>query len=123
MDLVSLTPQGRILLALAHGQHTYSELKAESGLSDRWLTIKLQELVAEGSVVKDGRWYRACERAEVSAYELSLFMRGQAQRIAAELGKLPVVDLVVLFGSVAQRKAEQYSDIDLLIVVADTGEK
>ncbi|MGA2386348.1 MAG: nucleotidyltransferase domain-containing protein [Candidatus Bathyarchaeia archaeon] len=123
MDLVSLTPQGRILLTLAHGQHTYAELKAESGLSDRWLTIKLQELVADGSVAKDGRWYRVCEGAKVSAYELSLFMRGQAQRVAAELGKLPLVELVVLFGSVAQRKAEQYSDIDLLIVAADTGEK
>ena len=123
MDLVSLSPEGRILLTLAHGQHTYAELKVESGLSDRWLTIKLRELVADGSIVKDGRWYRTGEGAKAPAYELSLFMRGQAQRIAAELGKLPLVELVVLFGSVAQRKAEQYSDIDLLIVMADTSEK
>lgn len=123
MDLVSLSPEGRILLTLAHGQHTYAELKVESGLSDRWLTIKLHELFADGSIVKDGRWYGTGEWVKVPAYELSLFMRGQAQRIAAELGRLPLVELVVLFGSVAQRKAEQYSDIDLLIVVADTSEK
>ncbi len=123
MDLVSLSPEGRILLTLAHGQHTYEELKVESGLSDRWLTVKLHKLVADGSIVKHGKWYRAGEGAKVPAYELSLFMRVQAQRISAELGKLPLVGLVVLFGSVAQRKAEQYSDIDLLIVVADTGEK
>jgi len=123
MDLVSLSPKGRILLTLMHGQHTYAELKVESGLSDRWLTIKLHELVADCSIVKDGRWYRTGERAKASAYELSLFMQGQSQRIAAELGKLSPVEFVVLFGSVAQRKAEQYSDIDLLIVVADTGEK
>ena len=123
MGLVSLSPEGRILLTLAHGQHTYAELKVESGLSDRWLTIKLHELVADGSIVKDGRWYRTGEGAKASAYELSLFMQGQSQRIAADLGKLSQVELVVLFGSVAQRKAEQYSDIDLLIVVADIGEK
>ena len=27
MDLVSLTPEGRIVLTLKHGKHTYSELK------------------------------------------------------------------------------------------------
>lgn len=123
MDLVSLTPKGRILLTLAHGQHTYAELKLESGLSDRWLTLKLQELVDKGSAIKNGRWYSISKEVEVSAYELSFYMRSQAQRIAADLGELPLVSLVVLFGSVAQKKAEEYSDLDLLIVVAGSIEK
>lgn len=123
MDLVSLTPEGRILLTLAHGQHTYAELKLESGLSDRWLTFKLQKLVDKGFVLKNKRWYSISDTVEVSACELSFYLRRQAQRIAAKLGKLTVVNFVVLFGSVAQKKAHQYSDLDLLIVATGSVEK
>ena len=55
MELVSLTPEGRIVLTLRHGKHTYSELKLETGLSDRWLAIKLGELEGEGVVEKSGK--------------------------------------------------------------------
>ena len=123
MELVSLTPEGRIVLALKHGKHTYSELKLESELSDRWLTIKLKELIGEGVVEKRGKWYGLGEDLDVSAYELSLYMSFQAKRMAGELVKLSFVGAIILFGGVAQKKAHEYSDLDMIIVVSEPVDK
>ena len=119
MELVSLTPEGRIVLTLRHGKHTYSELKLETGLSDRWLAIKLEELEGEGVVEKSGKWYGLKGEMEVSAYELSLYMISQAKQMASELANLRFVRTVILFGSVAQRNAGEYSDLDMIIVVSE----
>jgi predicted nucleotidyltransferase len=123
VELVSLTPEGKIVLALKHGKHTYSELKFETGLSDRWLTVKLEELESEGVVKKSGRWYGLAGRLDVPAYELSLYMSFQAKRMADELAKLPFVKMIVLFGGVAQKKANELSDLDIIIVASEPIEK
>ena len=120
MELVSLTPEGRIVLALKHGKHTYSELRLETGLSDRWLTVKLEELEGGGVVEKRGKWYGLSGELAVSAYELSLYMRFQAKRMAGELAKLRFVRAIVLFGGVAQNNAHEYSDLDMIIVVSES---
>ena len=117
MDLVSLTPEGRIVLTLKHGKHTYSELKLETGLSDRWLVLKLGALEAEGVVEKSGKWYGLNGEVPVSASELSLYMISQARKMAGELADLRFVEAVFLFGSVAQKNAGEYSDLDVIIVV------
>lgn len=123
MDLVSLSPEGRIVLTLKHGKHTYSELRLETGLSDRWLTIKLEELEGKGVLEKEGRWYGLSGKLEISSYELSLYMISQAKRMAAELAKLHPVEAIILFGSVAQRNAHEYSDLDMIIVVSEPADK
>ena len=123
MKLVSLTPEGRIVLTLSHGKHTYSELKFETGLSDRWLAIKLKELENKGAVVKDGRWYGLAGRLRFSPYELSLYMSLQARRIASEVARLHFVRTIILFGGVAKKNAHQYSDLDMIIVVDEPVEK
>jgi len=120
VELVYLTPEGRIILALKHGKHTYSELRLETGLSDRWLTIKLEELEGRGVVEKRGRWYGLSEELDVSAYELSLYLRFQAKRMAGELAKLRFVRAIILFGGVAQNDAHEYSDLDMIIVVSES---
>jgi predicted nucleotidyltransferase len=107
------------VLTLKHGKHTYSELKFETGLSDRWLVIKLGELEGEGIVEKNGKWYGLKKEPFVSAYELSLYMISQARRVAGELGNLRFVKAVILFGSVAQKNAGEYSDLDMIIVVGE----
>lgn len=117
MKLVSLTPEGRIVLTLKHGKHTYSELRLETGLSDRWLTVKLGELKGEGVVEKRDKWYGLKQETKVSTYELSLYMISQAKQMASELANLRFVRAVILFGSVAQKKASEYSDLDMIIVV------
>jgi len=120
VELVSLTPEGRIILALKHGKHTYSELRLETGLSDRWLTIKLEELEGGGVVEKRGRWYGLSGELDVSAYELSLYLRFQAKRMAGELARLRFVRAIILFGGVAQNDAHEYSDLDMVIVVSES---
>jgi len=117
VELVSLTAEGRILLTLKHGRHTYSELRLETGLSDRWLTVKLEKLEGEGIVEKMGKWYGLRGELDASPYELSLYMRSQAEQMAGELAKLRFVRMIVLFGGVAQEKAHEYSDLDMIIVV------
>lgn len=123
VELVSLTPEGKIVLTLMHGKHTYSELKLETGLSDRWLTVKLEELGGRGVVEKSGKWYGLREKLTVSAYELSLHMRSVAKRVSNELAELPFVGAVVLFGGVAQNNAHEYSDLDMIIVVSESVDK
>jgi predicted nucleotidyltransferase len=118
--LVALTPEGRIVLTLKHGKHTYSELKFETGLSDRWLAMKLRELEGEKRVEKSGRWYGLGGDLMISSYELSLYMDFQAGRMAGELAKLGCVEAVLLFGSVAQRRALEPSDLDVIIVVGES---
>lgn len=120
MGLVSLTPEGRIVLVLKHGKHSYSELKFETGLSDRWLAIKLEELEGRGVVEKSGRWYGLRGKLDVSGFELSLYMVFQAKRMAGELARLPFVKMIVLFGGVAQKNAHELSDLDMIIVVSES---
>jgi len=123
LELVSLSPEGRIVLTLKHGKHTYSELKLETRLSDRWLTIKLKELESGGFVEKSGKWYGLAGELAISAYELSLYMSSQAKRMASELAELGYVRAIILFGGVAQKNAHEYSDLDMLIVVSELADK
>ncbi len=118
-----MTPDGRVVMTLKHGKHTYNELRLETGLSDRWLTVKLKELVSEGVVEKSGRWYGLTGKPAVSAYELALYMRTQAKRMASELADLRFIRAIVLFGSVARKKAHEYSDLDMMIIVDEPVDK
>lgn len=117
MDLVSLTPEGMIVLTLTHGKHSYSELRNETDLSDRWLTVKLKELESGGVLKKDGRWYGLTDQPTASPYELSLYMLSQARQLARQLAQLQAVRVIILFGSVPRGVAHEYSDLDMLIVV------
>jgi len=123
LDLLSLTPEGKIVLSLKHGKHMYSELKFETGLSDRWLWTKLKELESAGIVRKDQRWYSLAEDLKVSSYELSLYMSFQAKRLADELARMRSVRAIVLFGAVPQGSAAEYSDIDIIVIVEAPTEK
>jgi len=122
LDLVSLTSEGKVALTLKHGKHCYSELRFETGLSDRWLTIKLKGLEDQGVLERDGKWY-ALTRDLGSSYELGLYMILQARRLASELARLRSVQVIILFGSVARKEAHEYSDLDMIIVVNEEGEK
>lgn len=123
MDLVSLTPEGMIVLTLKHGKHSYSELRFETGLSDRWLTIKLKELEDRGVLKKDGKWYGLVRHFQVSVYELSSYMISQSRRVAGELSQLHSIQTIILFGSVPRKEAHEYSDLDMIIVVNEQAEK
>jgi len=119
MTLASLTSEGKVLVTLWHGRHSYGELRLETGLSDRWLTVKLNELMRNRVVDKNGRWYGLARELDVSSYELSLHMVSKAKQVAHELGKLRSVLAIVLFGGVVQKRAHLYSDLDMVIVVKE----
>lgn len=122
-ELVSVTSKGRIILTLKHGKHTYSELKFEAGLSDRWVTIKLRELENEGLINKEEKWYGLKKELPVSSYELSSYMSFQAKRIGRNLAQLHFVQAIILFGGVAKKNAHEYSDLDMIIVVGEPVDK
>ena len=46
-------------------------------------------------------------------------MISQAKQMASEFANLRFVKAVILFGSVAQRNAGEYSDLDMIIVVSE----
>lgn len=117
MNLVSLTPEGMVILTLKHGRHSYSELRFETGLSDRWLTIKIRELKNGNVLERNGKWYGLKSDFTVSPFELSLYTISQARRLAGELSRLHSVQTIILFGSVPKKDANEYSDLDLIIVV------
>lgn len=117
MDLVSLTPEGMIVLTLKHGKHSFSELRIETGLSDRWLTVKLKQLQDREVLKKDGKWYGLTDELTCSAYELSLYMISQAGHLARRLARMRSIQGVILFGSVPRQKADEHSDLDMVIVL------
>ena len=59
------------------------------------------------------------QEIKVSAYELSLYMSSQAIQMARQIANYRFVKAVILFGSVAQKKAGEYSDLDMIIVVTE----
>jgi len=119
VNLVSLTPEGMVILTLKHGRHSYSELRFETGLSDRWLTIKIRELENGNVLERNGKWYGLKSDFIVSPFELSLYTISQARHLASELSRLHSVQTIILFGSVPKKDANEYSDLDLIIVVEE----
>ena len=63
--LVELTPEGKILSSLIGGGRSYSALKEKTGLSDRWLSRKLEDLKARDIIEKRGDLYQAKRIAAV----------------------------------------------------------
>jgi len=123
MRLTFLTPEAKIISTLMHGKHTYGELRFETGLSDRWLTLKLKELEGSGILGKAGRWYSLSRELELHPYELSLQMSFQAERIAQEIAKLDFVQTIILFGGVVKKNARQDSDLDVMIIVNEPADE
>ncbi len=123
MRLIEVTPEGRIVASLLEGPKTYGELRSSTGLSDRWLSVKLRELTSAGVVDRVGRVYRLREPSKVledpvfvAHLRESASLRAKARLIAEELGRDERVLAVVLFGSVSRGQAREDSDVDLLVV-------
>jgi predicted nucleotidyltransferase len=110
-------------MELATGAKTYTELKRQTGLSDRWLSKKLKELVAAGAVEPRNDGYRL-KKSEIihrdpvalEYFKLKAGALSKARLIGEELGQDRRVLTVVLFGSTAGGWESHESDLDLLIV-------
>ncbi len=115
LRLFTLTPEGRIIRALTEGEKSFSELVKETGLSGRWLSVKLKQLLQLGVVKFSSEGYQA------NYEKLRSILGGSLKEIAwiaacEIVEKHPEVLSVLLYGSVAKGKTSEESDIDLLVV-------
>jgi len=114
MKFYDLTPEGKIIAALLDGDRSFTELLKQSGLSNRWLTLKLRELVIMGVVQLSNRKYHL-DHSKLQEV-LSKDLGNTARLVALELAECRDVVAVVLFGSVAKGSGKGESDIDLLVI-------
>jgi len=128
--LVSLKLEGKIVLSLISGfwglgdyPKRFSELKRVLNVSDPGLYKALQRIKAEGIVECNGhRRYHVKPEFRDRAGKLlrplyNDYLLERARLIAENLQQLEGVMLIIIFGSVAQGKADFDSDVDMLVVV------
>jgi predicted nucleotidyltransferase len=123
-QLVEITPEGKIVAALIRGPKSYGGLKSTTGLSDRWLSKKLEELSSSGIVEHEGSNYQLKNTTEIinadpifaKYLQEKISLKVKARLIAEEISHNEQVVAVILFGSVAKEQATEESDIDLLVV-------
>lgn len=110
--LVAAFSELKITRSLEIGGKTYSELKSLTGLSDRWLTIKLKILEGLGVVQKTGNRYK------LTAFNLTEDSPlTKISLISTELYLLKGVLALILFGTFARNEFREDSDIDFVIVI------
>jgi len=121
---VALRPEAKVLAALLDRPKRFSELKAETGLSDPWLAKTLRGMVKNNIVLSNGKEYVASRRgnqlldAVRKPAVYSHFLTEKAVLVTKELAGDPRVLAVILFGTVARLEADPESDLDLLIIVS-----
>lgn len=119
LELFAFTPEGRIVRVLSSGAKSFSKLVKVTGLSERWLSVKLKWLLKLGVVQLIDKRYRVDVDRLHDVLVPSL--REIGWMAAYEIvGKHPQVLGVLLYGSVAKGKAEEESDVDFLAVSEDS---
>jgi predicted nucleotidyltransferase len=122
--LVEITPEGKVVAALVVGSKTYGGLKSATGLSDRWLSKKLEELSLSGLVERRENNYQLKNPTEIidadpvfaQYLKEKTSLRAKARLIGEEISHNEQVIAVILFGSVAKDQATEESDLDLLVI-------
>lgn len=115
LKLFALTPEGRIVRALSSGEKSFSELVKATGLSERWLSIKLKQLLQLGVVKLSGNGYQV-DHEKLHAI-LIPSLKETAWLAAYEIvEKYPQILSVLLYGSVAKGNVHEESDVDLLVI-------
>jgi len=116
MKLVEFTKEGLIIHALMSGALRYKDLKRTTGISDAWLSKKLQELLKLGIVVlQDGNYSIDAGKLQEALKNEKPFI---ARLVAQEIAKRNDVLAIVLFGSLV-RDSSKEGDIDLLVVTTE----
>lgn len=131
LQLIEVTPEGKIVAALIDGPKSFIGLKSATGLSDRWLSKKLRELSSAGLIERYGGYYQLKNRTKIvdidpvfaRFLQSRVSLKTKAKLIAEEIGYDKHVVAVVLFGSVAKGEVTDDSDIDLLVITDKEMEK
>jgi len=115
LKLSAFTPEGRIVHALSNGAKSFSELVKTTGLSERWLSIKLKQLLQLGVVKLSSNGYHV-DHQRLHAL-LAPSLKETAWIAAYEIvEKHPQILSVLLYGSIAKGKVHEESDVDLLVI-------
>jgi len=122
-----LSPDVKILCSLGGGSvphKAFRTLKLTTGLSATWLSKKLKEMMSAGLITMDGRFYTLTQEGKekfrgIDGYAYPLFLLEKAHLFSKKISEVPVVEGVILFGSLAQGRGGVNSDLDLLIVIHD----
>lgn len=115
LKLCAFTPEGRIVRALSNGKNSFSELVKATGLSERWLSIKLKQLLQLDVVKLSSNGYQV-DHEKLHAL-LAPSLKETAWIAAYEVvEKYPQVLSVLLYGSIAKGKVHEESDVDLLVI-------
>lgn len=115
LKLSAFTPEGRIVRALSNGENSFSKLAKATGLSERWLSIKLKQLLQLGVVKLSSNGYQV-DHEKLHAL-LAPSLKETAWIAAYEVvEKHPQVLSVLLYGSIAKGKVHEESDVDLLVI-------
>lgn len=133
--LVSLRLEGKIVFSLISGfwglgdyPKRFTELKRALNVSDPGLAKALRRLQIEGVVERDGHaLYRVKPELRTRLGNFlkpfySDFLLERTQLIARDLQSFDGIVCLIVFGSVAQGRADYDSDVDLLIVVDEWDE-
>lgn len=115
LKLFAFTPEGKIVHSLSTGEKSFSELVKTTDLSERWLSIKLKQLLQLGVVKLGGKGYQVDHERLHAIFVPSL--KETAWIAAYEIvERHPQVLSVLLYGSVAKGKVHEESDVDLLVI-------
>jgi len=115
LKLSAFTPEGRIVRALSNGKNSFSELVKATGLSERWLSIKLKQLLQLDVVKLSSNGYHV-DHERLHAL-LAPSLKETAWIAAYEVvEKHPQVLSVLLYGSISKGKVHEESDVDLLVI-------
>lgn len=108
------TAEEKLIETLRRGGRTFTELMTDTGLSSRWLALKLQTLRGAWVVQKRGRSYGLREEA----LPLNLLIE-KLIGIARELHSNKAVIAAILVGSVAKGTYNEESDLDIVLVTSE----
>lgn len=122
-----LSPSVRVLCSLGGGyvsHKNFRTLRLTTGLSATWLSKKLKEMIDSNLVAIEGKFYTLTKKGRkefhrIGNYAYPLFLLEKASLFSERISKVPAVESAVLFGSLAQGKADVNSDVDLLIIIED----
>lgn len=116
MKLVEFTKEGLIVHALMSKPLRYKEIKKATGLSDAWLSKKLQELQNQGIIIsKEGQYSLNAQKLREALKSEKTYI---AKMIAQEIARTYEIVAVILFGSLVRSQRKE-ADIDLFVVTLE----
>ncbi|MBS7612515.1 nucleotidyltransferase domain-containing protein [Candidatus Bathyarchaeota archaeon] len=110
--MFKLTSEGKIIQSLKGSEKTFTELLNETGLSPRWLSIKLEILMGIGLVRRSGRVYSLHDEKLISHPLIEKLIR-----ISGDLYANPWIISAILFGGVARGTFTEENDLDIVLIV------